>query len=288
MIDLFELPVFPAADVFPMMADDELQELAADIAENGLREPLVVAEIDDEDMLIDGRNRRAACKIAEVKPTTKRLNGEDPTAYVLSANIHRRHMTKGQRAIAVAMIYPDSEQGKRGTSVKTTEVRISSASLSHARTILRYAGDLADSVLTGSMSFDEAYRTARQRKQEAESCETQLAELRARNPELADKVVECELTLAGAQAEANARDEQARTQRANLFSHLAKIVYTADTIGSADNIESACKTLLAYPAEFETQERYTVDRLLEACATVQESLPKLIQKIKEARDEVRQ
>ena len=29
---------------------------------------------------------------------------------VLSANVHRRHMTKGQRAMAVAMIYPEPER----------------------------------------------------------------------------------------------------------------------------------------------------------------------------------
>ena len=46
----------------------------------------------------------AACKLAGVEPTVRHLDGEDPTAFVLSANIHRRHMTKGQRAMAVAMI----------------------------------------------------------------------------------------------------------------------------------------------------------------------------------------
>ena len=56
---------------------------------------------------------RAACKIAGVEPTTRELNDEDPTAFVLSANIHRRHMTKGQRAMAVAMIYPKAEKGAR-------------------------------------------------------------------------------------------------------------------------------------------------------------------------------
>jgi hypothetical protein len=54
-INVLELPVFPAADVFPMMADDELDELASDIRENGLREPLVIAEISGEVVLVDGR-----------------------------------------------------------------------------------------------------------------------------------------------------------------------------------------------------------------------------------------
>ena len=43
-----------------MMADDELAEPAADIKANGLREPLVIARVEDETVLVDGRNRRAA------------------------------------------------------------------------------------------------------------------------------------------------------------------------------------------------------------------------------------
>ena len=97
-----------------MMLDDELAELAADIEANGLREALVTAEVDGETVLVDGRNRRAACKIAGLTdPPTRMLDGEDPTTFVISANIHRRHMTKGQRAMAVAMIYPKPEKLKR-------------------------------------------------------------------------------------------------------------------------------------------------------------------------------
>ena len=50
--------------MFPMIADDELAELAelaVDIKANGQREPIVVAEVDDEIVVADGRNRRAAC-----------------------------------------------------------------------------------------------------------------------------------------------------------------------------------------------------------------------------------
>lgn len=34
--------------------------------------------------------------------------------YVLSANVHRRHLTKGQQAMATALAYPDKEKGGRG------------------------------------------------------------------------------------------------------------------------------------------------------------------------------
>ena len=59
-------------------------------------------------------------------------------------------MTKGQRAMVVAKIYPEPEQGKRVTSFATKEV--AAASLSQARTVLRYSidDDLADNVLAGA------------------------------------------------------------------------------------------------------------------------------------------
>jgi hypothetical protein len=61
-IDIFEIPVHPAADKFPMMEEEELDELAQDIKANGLQQPLVVAEVDGQMMLIDGRTRRMACR----------------------------------------------------------------------------------------------------------------------------------------------------------------------------------------------------------------------------------
>ena len=38
----------------------------------------------------------------------------DPTAFVLSANVHRRNLSTGQRAMAVAMLSPEPEKGGRG------------------------------------------------------------------------------------------------------------------------------------------------------------------------------
>jgi len=48
-----------------MLADDELDELAADIKARGLLQPIV---LDAEGRVLDGRNRLAACKKAGVKP----------------------------------------------------------------------------------------------------------------------------------------------------------------------------------------------------------------------------
>ena len=271
MTDVFELPVFPPADVFPMMADDELQELAADIEENGLRDALVIAEIDGQTMLVDGRNRRAACDIAGVNPTIRELNGEDPTAFVLSANIHRRHMTKGQRAMAVAMIYPKrTPRGQSSVSEGISYERVSSA-----RTILRYAPDLASNVLSGAASLDDAYKVARDRKAASVSEESQLADLRQRFPELADKVTEGELTLAGARAEADEREARERAQRANIFAHLGKIVTVASAIPTNEFAEAYGEKLRESVGEFEAQERRKASELVDACDVLCRILPML-------------
>ncbi len=131
-----------------MMAEDELAELAADIKANGQREPVVLAFFQIRDgekkiMLVDGRNRRAACKLAGLEPSFRFLDDdEDPTAYVISANIHRRNLTTGQRAMAFAKIYPKPEKLRRkGSSPSKTE-GLAAARISEARTVLRDAGAL--------------------------------------------------------------------------------------------------------------------------------------------------
>ena len=121
-------------------------------------------------------HRRDACQLAGIEPTVRHLDGEDPTAFVLSANVHRRHLTKGQRAMAVAIISPEPRQGKKATSSVTKEV--SGERLSLARTVLRDASDLADNVLAGSLSLDAAYQELRMRTMCRASRLTSLARLR--------------------------------------------------------------------------------------------------------------
>jgi ParB-like chromosome segregation protein Spo0J len=231
-MNIHKMKVFSAADVFPMMPNDDLQELSEDIKENGLREPLVIADVDGVTQLIDGRNRRAACKLAGVEPTTRDLNGEDPKAFVLSANIHRRHMTKGQRAMAVAKIYPEPEKGGRGKHAQLRETlsRTEENNLSRARTVLRYAPELVDSVLLSqTCTLSEAYETAKIRKDEADGARkiqeekaAEIQKLRRRYSDLADKVRDDELTFAGAIAEADARDIRESNQIDSMLQALTQ------------------------------------------------------------------
>ena len=90
----------PLAELFPMLPESELRELADDIVTFGQRVPIVLLD----GMVLDGRNRLAACRFAEVEPRFVEYEGDDPLNFVLSHNLHRRHLTESQRAMIAARI----------------------------------------------------------------------------------------------------------------------------------------------------------------------------------------
>jgi ParB-like chromosome segregation protein Spo0J len=92
----------PIADVWPMMDEAKLAELADDIRKNGQLVPVWLYE----GKILDGRNRWAACKIAGVEPKTKEYAGDEPTAFAVSLNDRRRHMNKGSLAAVAAELEP--------------------------------------------------------------------------------------------------------------------------------------------------------------------------------------
>ncbi len=105
---------------------------------------------DAEGQLVDGRNRLKACALAGVEPRFERLNGQDPAAYIISVNLARRNLTKGQQAMALAMIYPEPATLRRAASPVAGHQNVSKQRLSLARAVLRAAPeDLAPLVLAG-------------------------------------------------------------------------------------------------------------------------------------------
>src|SRR5262245_43042386 len=141
--------VHPAADVFPMLPEDELRKLGEDIKTHGLREPIIVWLDEDlpsshplynQELLLDGRNRLAAMELVGILEHRERRTlwitqpwadplwpqhvtlvgtGTDPYAYVISKNIHRRHLTKEQQAaLIVAVMKAGTDFAKLARSVK--------------------------------------------------------------------------------------------------------------------------------------------------------------------------
>ncbi len=104
----------PAANLFPMLSDYKLDEMSADIKANGLHDPIILTH-DGE--VLDGRNRLVACQRAEVEPDFEYWNRADdnisPTAWVISKNLHRRHLTPSQAAMVAADSLPMLEKEAR-------------------------------------------------------------------------------------------------------------------------------------------------------------------------------
>jgi ParB-like chromosome segregation protein Spo0J len=105
--------IHPAAELFPLMAPDELQQLADNIKENGFR-VVPVFFVDEHGMrLLDGRSRFDAAELAGEISRSGTLQGylerlapgtfaayqppEDPYELVVSFNIQRRHLTAEQK-----------------------------------------------------------------------------------------------------------------------------------------------------------------------------------------------
>ncbi len=143
-----QIEVHPAADIFPMMSESEISELASDIRENGQRVGVILWTPErPEDVgprkgpkklyMIDGRNRLEAIERAYDDAedrenaiysalsydwrdggSAKLIYGdEDPCEVAVSANIRRRHLTTEQkREIIAELLKAHPERSDRATA----------------------------------------------------------------------------------------------------------------------------------------------------------------------------
>jgi N6-adenosine-specific RNA methylase IME4 len=96
------LKAHPFANLFPMLSEAELGELGADIAAHGQVETVKL----HKGMILDGRNRYAACAAKNLGVRTELFEGDDRAAlaWVISKNLKRRHLNESQRAMVAARI----------------------------------------------------------------------------------------------------------------------------------------------------------------------------------------
>jgi len=100
----------PAASLFSMCDDDELSQLVDDIRLHGLHQAIV---LDREGRLLDGRNRWLAVQRLGIPCPTRTYVEDDPVSFVVSENLHRRHLTDKQRAEIAAKLATNTHGGDR-------------------------------------------------------------------------------------------------------------------------------------------------------------------------------
>jgi len=135
-----DYPAHRLAEIFPILPEAAIRELADDIVTCGQRVPIVLLD----GQVLDGRNRLAACSVAGVEPIFEDYAGDDPLGFVLSHNLHRRHLTESQRAMVAAKLanLPPHRPGKGATlhpsAAEAGEMlSVSERSVKSARSVLR-------------------------------------------------------------------------------------------------------------------------------------------------------
>lgn len=99
----------PLAEIFPLIEGQAYSDLVADIIKHGVREPVWLYE----GKILDGRNRWRAAQLAGVECETREYEGDDPAGFVVSLNLHRRHLSESQRAMVAAKLANLSNGGDR-------------------------------------------------------------------------------------------------------------------------------------------------------------------------------
>lgn len=168
-----DLQLHPLCTLFPRLDGEAFEALKADIAVNGLRQPVVL----HEGMILDGGNRYRACSELGIKPDTTDFDGVNIVSFVLSANLHRRHMSLSQQAAIVASAQDwgvahktsgrpnNASQG--GISTSSDRAAQSGASIKtqqKADAVSKRAPELAKQVAHGEVSLKKAYAQVSEQK----------------------------------------------------------------------------------------------------------------------------
>ena len=94
------MKVHALANIFPAMSTTEFDSLVDDIRLHGQHEPVVL----HEGQVLDGRHRVGACEKLGIQVQVREYEGDDPLAFIVSLNLHRRHLDESQRALVAAKI----------------------------------------------------------------------------------------------------------------------------------------------------------------------------------------
>jgi hypothetical protein len=92
------LELHPLCTYFPRMSEDEFNALKDNLQHNGQTHPIYTLD----GMILDGGNRyRALCELG-IEPVMIEYTGSNPTQFILSSNLLRRHLSQGQSAAIVS------------------------------------------------------------------------------------------------------------------------------------------------------------------------------------------
>lgn len=262
----------PLCTLFPRLTGAEFDALRDDIKANGLRQPIIL----HEGMILDGGNRYRACVEADVEPVFVDFDGGNLISFVLSANLHRRHMSAGQQAVIVASAQDWAKaqvQGANRHTVKTGNVagldtvadRAAQAGASErtqrmADKVAKADPELAKQVAHGEMSLPKAVekisgkkpkRTLAPKPEHCPSANDELVEAQHTISDLAAENESLRDRLAVEQMDAS---EEGKAEAATTISELRERVRTLEA--ENDALKASRDTYMQKVSEMQKQIAY--------------------------------
>ena len=234
------MPFHPAAQLMPSMNEEAYAALRADIAAHGLEQDIVLLD----GMILDGRHREMACVQTETPARYRTLPSDtDPTRYVLSHGLNRRHLDPSQRQTLFALVTWDTE---RGGDRKSEKIKGRKRPLISARTAAsdlgigitaakeRKAAMKGDPEIAAAVESGEAFDAVHARvaaKERARKESEAAAKARERQDELR--------RLEAAESEAQLVRAEARQRKANPDLDARRRQRTATTAANSAALKAA-------------------------------------------------
>ncbi len=160
------MELHPLCTFFPRMSDEEFNLLKESLQQNGQTHPIFTLD----GMILDGGNRyRALCELG-IEPKITEYQGQSPTQFILSSNLHRRHLTPGQSAAIVSAsqswinAQPDASNVLSHVQMDTTAARAKQSGVGQktqqlADKLIKEAPEaLVQEVINGTKSLNKAIK----------------------------------------------------------------------------------------------------------------------------------
>ena len=150
--------VHPVAALFPDAEPEDRRRMREDIEEQGVRRPVEV----QGGFLLDGRTRVSICGELGIEVPWVEVPAEvDAVGWILSANVHRRHLSTSQRAVLAAELVGVSSGGVEGMTLEEAAAAVNVSRMSVARA--KAVGDvdseeLRSAVRDGTVTVADAYK----------------------------------------------------------------------------------------------------------------------------------
>lgn len=162
--DMTQYEFHPLANIFPLIEGQAYQDLLADVLKYGVREPIWIYE----GMILDGRNRYRAATAMNASFEVRQYEGQDAAAFVVSLNLHRRHLNEAQRGMVAAKLAGLSKGANQHTQICAPSqaqaaemLNVSQRTVSSAKKIIEEAPqEVAQAVDRGEMSVNLAVQVA--------------------------------------------------------------------------------------------------------------------------------